>query len=290
MSKVGFAVLLGIGTAGLFFGNLASGSKAYIMFSFLPVIWFFLLQPKLRLWALAAGACLAIFYLSIVAPVVHRSRHNPLEQGSDPRAHMIESFNDWVKRPEDVDQNFFFSQLDQFVNRQFDSVSVGFIVSEVNQTGFKLGESMEYASYAFIPRVIWPDKPTVTRGAWFSEYLGVYGRDGEINTSIGMTAVGELYWNFGAPGVVIGMFVFGCLTGLLWRMASSDPRGKPIHMVLYVAVMISITDMPEAVTVLASLVATLITFKITLVGIDVIKGLRNRRTHLIVGSRLARIR
>jgi hypothetical protein len=262
LSRLGFFALLTVGTAGLFFGNLASGSKAYIMFSFLPVTWLFILNPKLRLWTLALGAGLAIFYFAVVAPVVHTSRLRPLETGEDPREHMIESLDIWLReRPEELSQSFFVEQFDQFVNRQFDPVPVGFIVGEVNESGLRMGETMEYATYAFIPRLLWPDKPTVTRGAWFSDYLGLYGTEGEVSTSVGMTAIGELYWNFGMAGVLIGMLAIGCLQGLLWCMAGSDPQGKPIHMLLYVSIMLSMTDMPEAVTVFVSLAITYLTFK-----------------------------
>lgn len=279
LSRVAFVATLLVGTAGLFFGNLASGSKAYIMFSFLPIFWAFIMRPRLRVWMPALALALGVFYLALVAPVVHTARMNPLEEGENPRAHLIETFETWRRdTPNDWDQSFLAEQLDQFLNRQFDAVPVGFIVGEVERSGMLLGETMKYASYAFIPRLVWPDKPTVTRGAWFSTRLGLFNTEADATTSIGMTAVGELYWNFGTLGVLLGMLAIGCGHGILWRLAGSDPRGKPIHMLLYVSIMLGMSDMPEAVTVLVSLTVTFLTFKATFLAVDVVSRLRKRES------------
>jgi hypothetical protein len=275
LSRLGFFLALAVGTAGLLFGNLASGSKAYIMFSFLPIFWLFIMKPRLRVWTIALSVCLAAFYFAIVAPVVYTARERPLQEGEDIRNHMVESFDVWMKeKPEELSQSFVGDQLDQFLNRQFDSVPVGFIVGEVNSSGLLLGDTMKYASYAFIPRLLWPDKPTVTRGGWFTAYLGLFDTEADATYSIGMTAVGELYWNFGTLGVLVGMLGIGCLLGGLWRMAGADPSGKPLHMLLYVAVMLNMPDMAEAVTVISSAVGSLILFKAAFIAVDVVSGLR----------------
>jgi hypothetical protein len=282
LSRYAFAALLMVGTAGLFFGNLASGSKAYIMFSFLPMVWLFIMNKRLRAWTPALAVVLGVFYLGVVAPVVQTSRMRPLGEGENPRGHLIETFEAWNReKPQELDQSFLADQLDQFVNRQFDAVPVGFMVGEVRESGLLLGETMKYASYAFVPRIIWPDKPTVTRGAWFSTQLGLFESEADATTSIGMTAVGELYWNFGILGVLVGMLVIGCFQGMLWRMAGADPRGKPIHMLLYVTIMLSMTDMPEAVTVLASLAVTFLTFKAAFVAIDLVHRRQSRGTSIL---------
>ena len=277
LSRVAFVALLVVGTAGLFFGNLASISKAYIMFSFLPITWFFIIRPKLRWCIPVIAITLGIFYLALVAPVVYTARQNPMQEGENPREHLIETFETWRKdTPTELDQSFFANQLTQFVSRQFDAVAVGYIVGEVQNTGLLLGETMEYASYAFIPRLFWPDKPTVTRGTWFSTYLGAFRDESEATTSIGMTAIGELSWNFGLGGVLVGMLAIGCAVGALWRMAGADPRGKPMHILLYVSLMLGMSDMPEAITVLVSLAVLFLTFRAIFLGQQIFDRRRKR--------------
>ncbi len=282
LSRYVYAVILMIGTAGLFFGNLASGSKAYIMFSFLPLFWLFTMNKRLRVWIPGVALVLGMFYLGLVAPVVQTSRMSPLEEGENPRERLIDTFEAWNReKPQELDQSFLADQLDQFLSRQFDAVPVGFMVGEVAGSGLLLGETMKYASYAFIPRLLWPDKPTVTRGGWFSTYLGASDTEAEATTAIGMTAVGELYWNFGTLGVLIGMLAIGCFQGILWRMAGADPRSKPIHMLLYVSLLFSMPDMPEAVTVFVSLTVAFLTFKAAFVVIDLFYRRRNRETAIL---------
>jgi hypothetical protein len=290
LSRLAFFVILLLGTTGLFFGNLASDSKTYIMFSFLPLFWFFLMRRRLRVWVPPLAVVLGLFYLATVAPVIQTARMRPPEEGTTTREHLIETFDNWRREtPAELNQFFLGDQLDQFFRRQFDAVPVGFLVGEVDRSGLMLGETMKYASYAFIPRLVWPDKPTVTRGGWFSTYLGLYDIETEATTAIGMTAVGELYWNFGLMGVMIGMCIMGCGLGFLWSLASADPRGKPIHMLLYVTIMLAMPDMAEAVTIFVSIVVAFLTFKAAFVFMDV-ASLVGRRTGAMAPASSARFR
>jgi hypothetical protein len=119
---------------------------------------------------------------------------------------------------------------------------------------------MAYASYAFIPRLLWPDKPTLSKGSWFTVYLGFSPRESEATTSTGITATGELYWNFGIVGVISGMLLIGVLIGAVWRMAGADPRGQVLHMLLYTSLLVDIMNMPEAVTTTGFWVAEYLIF------------------------------
>ncbi|HEY8227549.1 MAG TPA: hypothetical protein VIG25_19925, partial [Pyrinomonadaceae bacterium] len=126
LSRSAYVAILMVGTAGLFFGNLASGSKAYIMFSFLPIFWLFIKNKRLRMWTPALALILGVFYLGLVAPVVQTSRLRPLEEGQNAREHLIDTFETWNReKPQELDQSFLADQLDQFVSRQFDAVPVG---------------------------------------------------------------------------------------------------------------------------------------------------------------------
>jgi hypothetical protein len=149
---------------------------------------------------------------------------------------------------------------EQFFLRQFEPLPVGFILGEVERDGLRYGETMAYASYAFIPRLLWPDKPSLSKGSWFTVYLGFSPREPEATTSTGITATGELYWNFGIVGVVLGMLFIGMLIGAVWRLAGADPRGKLLHMVLYTSLLLDIMNMSEAVTVVAFWAAEFLIF------------------------------
>jgi hypothetical protein len=77
------------------------------------------------------------------------------------------------------------------------------------ETPFQHGRTLMDLALAFIPRLIWPNKPGVATGQLFNKEL-VHG-DGD--TYISPSHLGEIYWNFGWPGVIGGMFLLGFLLG-----------------------------------------------------------------------------
>jgi len=262
VSKVAFGFSLMIGTTGLLFANMRSGSKAFIMLSFLPLIWMLLVRRDLRRWAAPVSIGLLLLYFGVVAPTVQESRDKPVRQGETWFTHLINSFESvFSYNASRADMlGWYSNQLDEFLGRQFDAMPTGYLLGEVRKNGYRGGDTMSYAAYAFIPRLLWPDKPSVSRGAWFTAYLGGARREEEAKTSTGISATGELYWNFGLPGVAMGMFGIGLLYGLLWRMAGPNPL-EPLHMLLYVLVSIpGMIDMPEAVTISGGILSQFIIF------------------------------
>jgi hypothetical protein len=261
LSRSAFKATLVIGMVGIFAGELNSGSKAFIMYSLLPVLWLLFLHRELRCWlpALALGAVLVYSVLFQVVSLARLSRDKYGEAGSN-FTKIRDAYGQWSSGAAIPFGTSVTEQLDQFFNRQFDPTPVGFIVDQVRQGGFMMGGTMTYAAYSFIPRIIWPDKPDVTRGGWFTFYLGFSGSPESSTTATGQTATGELYWNFGLFGVLGGMFLIGSLFGGLWRMAGADPHRQPLRMLLYVLIMMNMANMPEAVTVLTSIASTLLIF------------------------------
>jgi len=79
-----------------------------------------------------------------------------------------------------------------------------------------------------VPRILWPDKPWVTKGSEFSIVLDVGGGTDETQatTATALTAIGELYWSYNVPGVIIGMFALGFLYGFAWLIFS---HRFPLH-------------------------------------------------------------
>jgi hypothetical protein len=61
--------------------------------------------------------------------------------------------------------------------------------------------------HAFVPRLIWPDKPANNAGIWF--YTRVYGGDASGFTSVGMGPISYFYFAGGVTAVVVGFFLLG---------------------------------------------------------------------------------
>lgn len=65
-----------------------------------------------------------------------------------------------------------------------------------------------------VPRMLWPDKPTKTLGGQFGHRYG-YLFPSDYSTSINLPFLVEFYANFGASGVIAGMFLVGVIYRLL---------------------------------------------------------------------------
>jgi hypothetical protein len=276
LSPLAFGLVLTIGTAGLLAGELNSGLKGSIMFSLFPVFWLFLVRPSLRRWLPALAGVAALMY-TVALPVVtlSRSRANLYSRDTSQAVRIVDAFHAWrggERAPSSYSDT---NQVDEFFSRVFDPVPVGCIVSLVRDGGLMMGKTMEYLTYAFIPRIIWPAKPYVTRGTWFNYYLGgAEVADPTTSstplTSVGQTATGELYWNFGIPGVVVGMAIIGILLGGLWRMAGEAPNDSPMQMLLYVSVMLNMPNMSEAGSVILACISNLVVFGSIFYGIRIL--------------------
>ena len=110
------------------------------------------------------------------------------------------------------------------------------------------GSELKYLVVAWIPRKLWPEKPTISLGKVFLKDMvptGVFPED----TSVSVTLPGEFYWAFGTVGVLIGMM----LTGVLWRFMYEYfvRAGGNLSHSLIVAVMFSSFFIPLEQSVLA---------------------------------------
>jgi hypothetical protein len=78
------------------------------------------------------------------------------------------------------------------------------------------GETYKSLIGAFVPRALWPGKPTKTLGYQFGHRYG-YLRADDFTTTINLPFLIEFYANFAAMGVAVGMFIVGLIYGALDR-------------------------------------------------------------------------
>jgi len=239
--RLSWVVLIG-GCLIEFVVNLRSFSKAFIMYSFVPIIWTSMYFRTYRKWLIPMSLGLATFYLFIVAPVVTGARgERRLDETDTTVARLLRAYEQYTVAETKAED-----EAEKFFERQFDPIATGFIYSEVQKYGLRYGETFDYLAYAFIPRLFWPDKPALSRGAWFTVYLGGASNEEDATTATAVTAPGELYWNFGVWGVVVGMTAVGSLVGLLWRIAGPMPHLDPLRMLVYFTTVIQVVSNAEA--------------------------------------------
>jgi hypothetical protein len=75
---------------------------------------------------------------------------------------------------------------------------------------FQNGYTLSPLLTMFIPRIVWPTKPDVQAGLLVNS---VFQLSDSPDTYISPSHLGELYWNFGWAGAVVGMLSIGLLLG-----------------------------------------------------------------------------
>jgi hypothetical protein len=99
--------------------------------------------------------------------------------------------------------------------------SVDLIVTKTGEGApFQWGATLAPLAAAFVPKILWPDKPSIAVGQVFNNTFHI----GEVaDTYISPSHVGEVYWNFGWLGTVLLMPVIGILLGAIGARFSAYP-------------------------------------------------------------------
>ncbi len=208
------------GTSVLFVANLPSLAKILLIYSFIPLLYYFIIKErKVSVKLVSIGAGFILFFYFFIFPYVGAARYITQDKKFDIEfseiSGLIADGNFW-KINEENNQLIEASQSETILNRLSEIDATSFLVKRGEQFGYLNGEGLDYVPDAFIPRILWPDKPTVVRGHQFSAFLGTQ------NVSIGMTAVGELFWNFALAGVIVGMLILGLLWGVLVKISAGS--------------------------------------------------------------------
>jgi hypothetical protein len=91
------------------------------------------------------------------------------------------------------------------------------IVRETGKTtDFLYGQTFVQGMEVFVPRFIYPNKPSLNIGNWTAHNYDILAPTDSV-TNISPTYMGELYMNFGFTGVVVGMFIMGIIAVLVDR-------------------------------------------------------------------------
>ncbi len=77
------------------------------------------------------------------------------------------------------------------------------------------GWTISYIALSYVPRIVWADKPDMTTGIWVTEN---FGSGHGVRSHTAPTWIGELYFNFGWAGIVIGMLFMGVFTRALHEL------------------------------------------------------------------------
>ncbi|QIR40484.1 O-antigen polysaccharide polymerase Wzy [Tolypothrix sp. PCC 7910] len=92
----------------------------------------------------------------------------------------------------------------------------------------------------FIPRALWPDKPSEGIGNEFGRRYRYIGKK-DYSTTFNLPLIAEMYANFGAQGVQIGMALLGALFSLFEQKLNSPKMGS-VEIVIGIGILYSFTS------------------------------------------------
>jgi hypothetical protein len=93
---------------------------------------------------------------------------------------------------------------------------------------------------SFVPRVLWPDKPTKELGQAFGHRYGYIGAS-DTNTALNLPILVEFYANFGIFGVICGMLLVGFIYYVLERTVNNAGQDS-LHSLAGVVILIPLAN------------------------------------------------
>jgi hypothetical protein len=119
----------------------------------------------------------------------------------------IASGRDALLRPDTPLEKKLGGGLDYLLSRVSQKWVVDLLVERVGKGGvqYKHGSTLTPLFYIFIPRLVAPNKPNNVTGQLVNHTFSI----ASASTSIAITNLGDLYWNFGWTGIVVGMTIIG---------------------------------------------------------------------------------
>lgn len=204
------------GSCLLFVSNLVLLSKTVLVLSIIPVFLFYLIQSikKEKYKPIISMLMAGILYFLFIQPLVSNARLFLLKYQEEPSANFVSSYivSGNYKYPiyKSVTET---NAVEIFLNRMFEVNAPAYIYELTERSGFQYGRTFDNIAIGMIPRIFWPEKPDIPQGQRFS--TDVLGFE---KVSIGMLISGELYWNFGFPGIIIGSLLIGLALGYMWKL------------------------------------------------------------------------
>jgi hypothetical protein len=203
------SVLIAMVCGQIIFGFVIDVKGEALIGGILVIVTYVLLEGRLPIGWIAAAVVFVIFGF----PVLQAGRfvvHNKLS-----RTAILENLGSAVKLAMESEDRL--SQLKDRPQTLLERTSVrGSIQMIVEKTGngvpFQHGYTLTPLLGTFIPRIISSDKVSIETGRLLNREFHVSdSEDLYLSPSI----PGELYWNFGWPGVLLGMAIIGAAVGTL---------------------------------------------------------------------------
>jgi hypothetical protein len=195
--------------------NFLTGSKTLLLTpAAIIVAVYFVMKRRIAVrWILVGFAAVALIY-----PIAEFQRRVILRGNTRGAADVISQSGEIVSRVSRFAGSWEFGdymlQGIAATSRRFDGLGVVAVIVRdcPRRVPYQGGWTLSYIVLSYVPRIVWADKPAMTIGQWVTTN---FGSGPGILSNTAPTWVGELYFNFGWPGVVIGMLLMGVFLRIL---------------------------------------------------------------------------
>lgn len=227
------ALLIGVVLFQLLFGFVIDFKGEAFLGGVLAILTKILVEGRLpKMWLIAMLVFIAVGFPVLQANrVIVRGQYgaNSTQVGDNIGKSLGQAFEARDKVSTGLDRS------QTFAERLSLKASVETIVNKTGDvTPFQRGYTLTPLISTFLPRLLWPNKPSVDVGRMMNKEFKI---SDVADTYISPSHLGELYWNFGWPGVVVGMTLIGLLLGFLGARFNLA-RGATITRVMVVVVTI----------------------------------------------------
>ena len=232
---VGTLLVLIIGSE-FAFGFIASSKEISFRIAVLLLLGLYYVRGRVNLRIIALMVIISIPYLLYF----NAYRMQMMEGGFLNPAEAFANFGknlDVVKSKTKQEDEVAASSLKSLSQRVDNKVYIDIIVAgtDSGRVDRLNGESLWYFFTSFVPRAMWAGKPVTSTGQLFNREFGL---SASRFTFVPTTQLGDLYWNFGWPAVLVGMtaigFIFARLAGIFFdRSGMTLPRFLALMMATY---------------------------------------------------------
>lgn len=248
-----FGALVGLLIALHVMAGALSAFKSQIVFPFvLAGFAYFIATRRIPLRFIAYAAVALVVAYAVIEPF--RAHLGLRQQPPDSIAEAVQALGTAIELREQLSHASNISRAEAIAQR-FDLLGMSALaVDHVDQGNLQGDMRREFQDsillapiLAYVPRAIWPNKPSYSQGVWFNQ--NVRGRWQDEGTSVGMGPIGYLYMAGGIMVVAAGFLGFGFLQALIFDGIARGGAGGLIIFLSVARVLVQIpTSFGPAVT------------------------------------------
>ena len=237
------------------------GSRGSLILSLFPIAMAFWYSGRRLKWQHAALSGV-IFFVAISVGIVYGTTFRNIK-GSEERINagdyagqVIETI-DYISRTET--SKLISEGSRTFFERIENLSSLGVVVAnhkslEVYEESYGLKNNIvNDLMTAFIPRFVWPDKPSTSEPRAYSDLYFNYGEN-----SFAITPFGDLLRNFGPFGIVIGMMIVGVYFRIIYSLLIDTPEPRIWKKMAYFPLLSVVSYEAFYATIVPSMVRVLV--------------------------------